>query len=92
MERLVARMHGRPFRLLAVSVDDKWEDVRRFFSHGTALDVLLDPGRDTPRRYGTEKFPETFIVDKEGAVRYYVVSDRDWSRPDVAECLEAMLD
>ena len=34
MERLVAHMRGRPFRLLAVSVDDKWEDVRKFFARG----------------------------------------------------------
>jgi peroxiredoxin len=92
MEKLVGRMKGKPFRLLAVSVDDDWPSVRKFFARGTGLDVVLDTSRDIPKKYGTEKFPETYIIDKEGNIRYYVISDRDWSQPDVNECLEAMLD
>jgi peroxiredoxin len=92
MERLVQRMAGRPFRLLAVSVDEDWATVRRYFSRGTPLEILLDSARDTPRRYGTEKFPESFIVDKQGMARYYVVSDRDWASPDITACLEALVE
>src|SRR5437899_759415 len=41
MERLVERMRGKSFRLLAVSVDDDWAAVRKFFAKGTSLEVLL---------------------------------------------------
>jgi thiol-disulfide isomerase/thioredoxin len=92
MEKLVENMRGKPFRLLAVSVDEDWPTVRKFFAKGTPLEILLDTARDTPRRYGTEKFPESFLVDKDGNVRYYVISDRDWSTPEVAACLDSMLD
>ncbi len=91
MEKLVTRMSGRPFRLLAVSVDDGWPEIRKFFDKGTPLEILLDSKKDTPRRYGTEKFPETFIIDKRGQVRYFVVSDRDWSKPEVETCIETLL-
>ena len=91
MERLVQNMRGKPFRLLAVSVDDDWPAVRNFFPNGTPLEILLDAKRDTPRRYGTEKFPESFIIDKEGKVRYYVVSDRDWNQPSVAACIDSLI-
>jgi peroxiredoxin len=92
MEKLVAKMKGKPFRLLAVSVDDEWAPIRKFFPRGTSLDVLLDTSRNVPKRWGTEKFPETFIIDKEGTIRYFVVSDRDWSSSSVAQCLDAMMD
>jgi peroxiredoxin len=92
MERLVRTLDPRRFRLLAVSVDDDWPAVRRFFKNGTPLEVLLDSAKETPRRYGTEKFPESFIVDPEGNVRYYVISDRDWSQPDIAACLQALVE
>jgi peroxiredoxin len=92
MERLVQKMNGRPFRLLAVSVDDDWPTVRKFFAGGTKLQVLLDSERNIPKRYGTEKFPESFVVDKDGNVRYYVISDRDWSKPEVAACLDSLMD
>jgi peroxiredoxin len=92
MEKLVNNMKGKPFRLLAVSVDDGWPEVRRFFAGGTQLQVLLDPSRSIPKRYGTEKFPESFVVDRDGNVRYYVISDRDWSKPEVAACIESLVD
>ena len=92
MEKLVQKMAGKPFRLLAVSVDDDWPTVRKFFAGGTQLQVLLDTTRETPKRYGTDKFPESFLVDKEGNVRLYVVSDRDWSRPEATACIDSLLD
>jgi peroxiredoxin len=92
MEKLVARMHGKPFRLLAVSVDEDWPTVRKFFAKGTSLDVVLDPSREVPKRWGTEKFPESFLVDKDGTIRYYIVSSRDWNTSSVSACLDAMLD
>jgi peroxiredoxin len=91
MERLVESMRGRPFRLLAVSVDESWDEVRQFFANGTPLDVYLDSARQVPKMYGTEKFPESFLIDKNGDIRYYIVSDRDWSRPEVAACIDAMM-
>jgi len=92
MERLVHNMAGKPFRLLAVSVDDDWPTVRSFFSGGTKLQVLLDTTREIPKKYGTEKFPESFLVDKDGNVRYYVISDRDWSKPEVTACIDSLMD
>jgi hypothetical protein len=92
MEKLVGAMKGKPFRLLAVSVDDDWPAIRKFFAKGTVLDVVLDKERSTPKRWGTEKFPETYIVDKEGNIRFYVISDRDWSEPAIAACLESLMD
>ena len=91
MERLVQRLHGKPFRLLAVSVDDDWAPVRKFFPQGTPLEILLDTPRDTPRRYGTDKFPESFLIDKDGQIRQYVVSNRDWDTGDTQACIESLL-
>jgi peroxiredoxin len=92
MEKLALKMRNKNFRLVAVSVDDTWQEVRSFFPRGTQLQVLLDPSRDIPKKYGTEKFPESFIVDRDGNVRYYVISDRDWSRPEVGACIDSLLE
>jgi peroxiredoxin len=92
MERLVGRMKGKPFRLLAVSVDDDWATVRKYFAKGTPLEVLLDKERKVPTLWGTEKFPESFLVDKDGNIRYYIVSNRDWDTGTVEACLTSMMD
>ena len=92
LERLKAMEAGRDFSLVAVSVDEKWDEVRRFFREGTKMTVLLDEEKKVPARWGTEKFPETFLIDKEGRVRFYVVSDRDWSTPGMKSCIDALID
>ena len=90
MERLAAALESSDIRTMAVSVDENWDLVRRFFARGTQLGILLDPTRDVPKRFGTEKFPETFLIDAQGRVRHYFISTRDWSRPEVIACLESL--
>ncbi len=91
MERLVGALHGRPFRLLAVSVDEDWPVVRNFFPHGTVLPILLDAKKEVAQTYGVSKFPESFLIDRHGKLRYYVVSDRKWDLPEVKRCIEALM-
>ncbi len=90
LERLAVSQRGRPFTPLAVSVDESWDVVRGFFRSGSALTVVLDKDKATATRYGTTKFPESFLIDKQGRVRFYVVSDRDWAAGDVRACIDAL--
>ena len=74
--------------MLAVSVDDSWDAIRGFFPSGTPLTVLLDPTREVPGRFGTSKFPESFLIDPSGRVRHAFINQRDWSIPEAAACIE----
>lgn len=93
LEKLAKRMQGKPFSMLGVSVDENWDLVRNFFPEGSTMTVLLDKDKSQPPRFGTEKFPETFIIDADGVIRYYVISDREiWHSNEVQQCLEALMD
>lgn len=92
LERLALLQKNKDFTLLAVSVDEDWATVRRFFTQGSPLTVLLDSEKTIPPLYGTEKFPESFIIDRDGKILFYVVSDRDWSTPAVRSCIDAILE
>jgi hypothetical protein len=81
---------GTDMRLLAVSVDDDWAAIRRFFVKGTKIGVLLDTSHNVPKTFGTEKFPETFFIDAQGRVRYYFINKRNWSKPEAVACLESL--
>ncbi len=84
----LARRLGDRATILAVSVDESWEAIRKFFPHGTPLTVLLDPSREVPASYGTSQFPESFLVDPAGRVRYAFINQRNWSVPEAAACIE----
>jgi thiol-disulfide isomerase/thioredoxin len=90
LEELARKLKGTDLRFLAVSVDDSWEPIRRFFSRGTDIGVLLDTKHDVPKSFGTEKYPESFMIDAQGRVRYYFINKRDWSRAEAVTCLESL--
>ena len=90
LERLAAGLEGSDIRTLAVSVDESWNEVKAFFAQGTRLGVLLDKSKEIPKRYTTEKYPETFFIDARGRVRHYFINKRDWSKPEVIACLESL--
>ena len=90
LEELARRLDGTDLRMLAVSVDDDWDKVRRFFAKGSDIGVLLDVSHDIPKKFGTEKYPETFLIDAAGRVRYYFINKRDWGRPEAIACLESL--
>jgi peroxiredoxin len=82
IEKLHRTIADKDFQLLAVSVDDGAPEVAAFLKKNKMdLPVLLDPGRKTAGHYGTYKFPETYIVDRQGVVRLKVIGPRDWSIP-----------
>ena len=89
-ESFAASIEGTDMRLLAVSVDDDWDAIRRFFVKGTKIGVLLDKSHTIPKTFGTTQYPETYFLDGEGRVRYYFANARNWSKPEAVACLESL--
>jgi peroxiredoxin len=89
MEALAQRVGDRAV-VLAVSVDESWDEVKKFFARGTPLSVLLDESKEVPKKYGTEKYPETFLIDSAGKVRHYFVNKRHWGMAEAALCLDTL--
>ncbi len=77
MKRLQEKMVDEPrFAMLAISTDDDWSAVRKFFRGPPPFDVLLDD-KGVAETYGTTKFPETYII-VDGRLVGYIVGPRDW--------------
>jgi len=75
--------------VLAVSVDENWDLIRHFFPRGTPLSIVLDQSKELPKRYGTEKYPESFLIDPAGHVRHYFINTRKWGEPEALACIES---
>lgn len=92
LTQLAKAMKDRDFSILAVSVDTDWEVVRSHFPKGSPMTVLLNSDRSVPASFGTEKFPESFLIDREGNIRYFIVSTREnWHGPEAKACIDALL-
>ena len=79
LRRLAQRLQKNPdFVFLAISTDEEWGVVRRFFDREPApFPVLLDAEGLLAKRYGTTKFPETYIV-QDGELVGHIIGPRDW--------------
>ncbi|MFZ3208458.1 MAG: TlpA disulfide reductase family protein [Geobacteraceae bacterium] len=90
MLRLNRAMVGKPFRMLAISIDEGGKQaVEAYLSKdGAALPVLLDTDRKIGKRYGITGVPETFIIDRKGVIMKKVIGPLAWDDPAVVKFIE----
>jgi peroxiredoxin len=86
----MTRVLGDKVVVLAISLDDDWDAVKRFFPKGTSLPVLLDLSKQVPKSYGTDKYPESYVIGPDGQVRHYFINNRKWGEPEATACLESV--
>ncbi len=81
LDRLNHSLAGKDFLMLAVNEDEGGAEAVSSFIQQNRLNipVLMDPGSEVARLYGTYKLPETYIVDRLGVVRYKAIGPRDWT-------------
>jgi peroxiredoxin len=92
LEKLTAKMKdvNVPFEILAVSSDESWADIHRFMAgKPTKMLIGLDPNKQAiASLYGTEKLPETYVVDRDGRLRLRFINVQPWTDPRIHRYLE----
>jgi cytochrome c biogenesis protein CcmG, thiol:disulfide interchange protein DsbE len=89
--RMQQRMQSKAVTVLAVSIDVDESNYRRFLKdHNVNLLTVRDPDQKTNSLYGTSKFPETYIIDRNGVVRRKFIGAVDWTAPDVMDFLSKL--
>ena len=82
--------------VLGVSVDADAGDYQKFLKdHKVNFVTARDPGHDDAKgveakvssEYGTFKFPETYIIDRNGVIRRKLIGAIDWTQPEITEYL-----
>lgn len=83
MEKLNEVMAGDDFVMLAINVEQNGRSVVPPFLKQTPHDftVLYDDKGTVQQQYGVYKFPESFIVRKDGTVDQKVIGAIDWASP-----------
>ncbi len=94
MPSLVAmqkELRSRGVTVLAVSVDVDSAAFHRFLElHKVDLLAARDPDQRANTMYGTYKFPETYIIDRQGKIRRKFIGAVDWTQPDIVAYLSSL--
>ena len=92
LERLKEKFGGQPFEVLAVNVDEPEARVRAFLEKTPLqLTVILDPGKAVTKRWNARILPASYLIGRDGRVRYSVVGDIDWSDESVLKIVGEVL-
>jgi peroxiredoxin len=85
------RMKAKGVTVLAVSVDVDQNSYQRFLKdHNVNLLAVRDGEQKSNQLYGTFKFPETYIIDRNGVVRRKFIGAVDWTEPEVVDYLNKL--
>jgi thiol-disulfide isomerase/thioredoxin len=85
---------GRVFpglRILHVSLDEEASAARKALAGLGGFEVPLDPGGELSHRFGTEKLPETYLIDRQGRVLLRFVATQPWHEPGLRALVQAVL-
>ena len=85
------RMSARGVTVLAVSVDVDESAYHRFLkAHKIELLTVRDPDQKSNNLYGTIKFPESYVIDRNGVVRRKFFGAVDWTQPEIVDFLSKL--
>ncbi len=82
------RMKSKGITVLAVSVDVDQHAYEQFLKdHNVNLLTVRDPSQKTSNLYGTFKFPETYVIDRNGVMRRKFIGAGDWTEAEITNFL-----
>lgn len=77
--------------ILAVSTDVDDNAYKQFIrDHHIDLLTVRDAANKSNAMYGTFKFPETYIIDKDGKIRRKFIGGANWTSPDIENYLRSL--
>ena len=82
------KMKAKGVTVLAVSVDEDENTYQQFLKQQNVdLLTVRDAQQKSNALYGTFKFPETYIIDRNGIVRRKFIGPVDWNQPEIVNYL-----
>jgi cytochrome c biogenesis protein CcmG, thiol:disulfide interchange protein DsbE len=77
--------------VLAVSVDVDAGGYQKFVKdHRVDLLTVRDADQKSNTLYGTYKFPETYIIDRQGKIRRKFIGAVNWNDPEIQNYLSSL--
>jgi peroxiredoxin len=79
LEKFAEQMRARGVDVVSVSVDQDATALASFaVQQHLSFPILRDPEQAIASRYGTFKFPESYIIDQSGRVADKLIGAADW--------------
>ncbi|MEJ2686973.1 MAG: TlpA disulfide reductase family protein, partial [Gammaproteobacteria bacterium] len=93
IQRLQDKLAGKPFKILAVNMAEDKQAVEHFLDKIVKVNftILLDSDGAALQRWKVFAFPTTYVVGKQGRIRYALFGSIDWDNADVLHKVDGLL-
>lgn len=92
LNEFAKRMAKEGVTVLGISVDHDEAKYKKFLKDANiSFQTYRDDKADIPASYGTYKYPETYIIDKQGKVVEKIIGEEFWLNPNVISRIRRLL-
>jgi thiol-disulfide isomerase/thioredoxin len=92
MQRLNDKLAGRPFAILGVNVGETPAQVNAFLKIvPVGFPIVLDEKGKNLEAWQVFAFPTSYLVDKQGRIRYGLFGSIEWDEPEAVQLIEKLL-
>ena len=78
-------------KVVAVATDEDAASYQAFLARRPIpLLTVFDAAQRSNTLYGTYRFPETYVIDKQGMIRRKYIGPQDWTSPEIVDALRKL--
>ena len=92
MNKLHKDLKGKGFEVIGVNLDEELGDAQGFLAKTPAqFTILADASGQCPQEFGVKAMPSTYLIDREGVVRYVHLGFKGSESGQLREQVETLL-
>ncbi len=89
--QLQQRFKNKGLTVVGISIDVDGNAYHKFLKdYKVDFLTVRDPDQKTSNLYGSFKWPETYIIDRNGIVRRKFIGAVEWSQPEIVDFLSKL--
>jgi len=93
LDNLLNKNTKNVFKILAVNMGEDKKTITTFLKEKVSVnfDILLDTDGAALKHWKIFAFPTSFIIDKQGNIRYAIYGGIDWLEPDIVTKIQKLI-
>jgi len=92
MIKLHKLLQDKGLAIVAASVDRDSDKLTSFVrEYDLPFQILKDSEKKASLRYGVVRYPESFLIDRAGKVRFHLIGAVNWTDPTVLKAINELL-